>query len=104
MNTLKALFYVSIAEAISWLGLIIAMIAKYGFDNPSGVKAMGPIHGTLVMAFVALLVATHVQRQWPVRKTIISFLESIPPFMGFVLARQLRAELENDVETIPVQA
>lgn len=104
MNALKPLFYVTIIEAISWIGLIIAMIAKYGFDNPAGVKAMGPIHGTLFLAFAALLIATHAQRQWPVRKTVLSFLESIPPFTGFILARQLRAELENDVDATTVQA
>ncbi len=93
MNTLKALYLVTVAEAISWLGLLTAMIAKYGFDNPAGVKAMGPIHGTLFLAFVVLLAMNHTQRNWPIRKTIISFLESIPPFAGFVLARQLQSEL-----------
>lgn len=95
MNTLKVLLAVTIAEAISWLGLLGAMIAKYGFDSPLGVEILGPVHGTLFIVFVGVLLLTHLQLQWPIRKTVISFLESIPPFTGFFLARQLTGDLSR---------
>lgn len=96
MNILKILLAVTIAEAISWLGLLGAMVAKYGFDSPRGVEILGPVHGTLFIVFVGLLLLAHLQFQWPIRKTVISFLESIPPFTGFVLARQLAGELSRE--------
>jgi integral membrane protein len=95
MNTLKVLLAVTIAEAISWLGLLGTMVAKYGFDSPRGVEILGPVHGTLFVVFVGVLLLTHLQLQWPIRKTVISFLESIPPFTGFVLARQLAGDLSR---------
>lgn len=95
LNALKALMYVTFVEALSWMALLVAMIAKYGFDNPTGVSIMGPIHGTLFLLFAGLLVLTHVQERWPLRKTLLAFLESIPPFTGFLLARQLRDEVAS---------
>lgn len=89
MTTLKALMFVTYAEAISWLGLLLGMILKYGFDDERGVSVMGPIHGTLFMLFVVLLLVTQHQERWPIGRTVLSFIESIPPFTGFLLGRRL---------------
>ncbi len=86
---------VTFAEATSWLGLLAGMVAKYGFDNPRGVEIMGPIHGFLFVAFAFLLVITHLQERWPITRTLISFLESIPPFLGFLLGKRLLEEVRR---------
>lgn len=93
VNLLKALTIVTFAEAISWLGLLFGMVLKYGFDDERGVSTMGPIHGMLFVVFAVLLLATHIQLRWPVRKTALAFVESIPPFTGFLLGRQLLDDL-----------
>lgn len=95
MNALRVLMIVTFAEAISWLGLLAGMIAKYGFDNPRGVEVMGRIHGFLFMLFVLALLMTHVQERWSFRKTILAFVESIPPFLGFWLGYRLLQELRQ---------
>ncbi|MDQ3654753.1 MAG: DUF3817 domain-containing protein [Chloroflexota bacterium] len=89
MNALKALMIVAFAEAISWLGLLLGMVLKYGFDNERGVSLMGPIHGMLFVVFVGLLLITQYQERWPIGRTVLSFVESIPPFTGFLLGKQL---------------
>jgi integral membrane protein len=97
---LKLLMIVTFAEAISWLGLLAGMILKYGFDNEAGVSIMGPVHGFLFIAFCFTLLLTHLQERWPIQRTFIAFLESIPPFLGFLLGRQLLAEVrERDAMT-----
>lgn len=96
MTLLKTLTAVAFAEAISWICLLIAMVFKYGFDLPEGVSWVGRIHGTLVLAFVALLFLTHVQKRWPIRKTALAFAESIPPFTGFLLGRQLLDDVRRE--------
>ena len=94
------LMIVTYAEAISWLGLLAGMILKYGFDHEAGVSLMGPIHGFLFIAFCVTLLLTHLQERWPIRRTIVAFLESIPPFLGFLLGWQLLAEVrERDAMT-----
>lgn len=96
LGSLKALTAVTFAEATSWIGLLIAMVFKYGFDNERGVQVMGPIHGSLFLAFVVLLAVVHVQRNWSITRTAISFAESIPPVLGFVLGKHLLDELKRD--------
>jgi integral membrane protein len=94
---------VTFAEAISWLGLLAGMVAKYGFDNEVGVSIMGRVHGFLFMLFVVVLLITHFQERWPIGKTIVAFLESIPPFLGFWLGWRLLQELRAK-ENPPVSA
>lgn len=93
MNALKALMIVAFAEAISWLGLLLGMVLKYGFDNEAGVSLMGPIHGMLFVVFAALLLITHFQERWSIGRTVLSFIESIPPVTGFLLGKQLLDEV-----------
>lgn len=99
MTLLKTLTAVAFAEAISWMCLLIAMVFKYGFDMPEGVAWVGRIHGTLFLAFVALLVMTHVQKRWPLRRTALALAESIPPFTGFLLGKQLLDMVRQDEAT-----
>jgi integral membrane protein len=104
VGSLKALIAVTFAEAMSWIGLLIAMVFKYGFEMETGVEVMGRIHGFFFMAFVALLALVHVQLHWSIKKTAISFAESIPPFTGFLLGKQLLNELKRDEHRSPSPA
>jgi len=92
---LKMLMVVTFAEAISWMGLLLGMVLKYGFDNEQGVAVMGPVHGFLFIAFCLALLVTHMQERWPIGRTVLSFLESIPPFLGFLLGKRLLAEVRE---------
>lgn len=99
MTLLKTLTAVAFAEAVSWICLLIAMVFKYGFDMPEGVSWVGRIHGTLFLAFVALLLMTHVQNRWPLRRSALAFAESIPPFTGFLLGKQLLDMVRREEST-----
>ncbi len=96
MTLLKALTAAAFAEAVSWIGLLVAMVFKYGFDMPEGVSWAGRVHRFLFLAIVALLLMTHVQKRWLVRKSVIALAESIPPFTGFILGRQLLNEVRDE--------
>lgn len=88
MNALKVSTIVAFAEAISWLGLLLGMVLIYGFDNERGVSLMGPIHGMLFVVFAGLLLMTQYQERWSAGRTILSLIESIPPFTGFLLGKR----------------
>ena len=93
---LKALYYASIAETISWAGLIIGMIMKYGFDNGSGTSVFGPIHGTLFLLYVALTFVCSAEFKWSLKRTAIVLLAAIPPFVGFLVVHGLIKDTENE--------
>jgi integral membrane protein len=91
----KGLRLVAVLEAISWLALIVATIVKYSADAPLGVKILGPTHGVLFLAYVALTFEVRRQASWDRRTTLIVLADAILPGGGFLVAR--RADLRDPV-------
>ena len=71
---------VAVAEALSWVGLLIGMYVKYVPETTElGVKVFGPIHGGIFIAYVVVaLVASRVLR-WSPRTTVLALVCSVPP-------------------------
>ncbi len=84
-TTAKRFRFVAVAEAITWLGLLIGMGFKYlGPHNEIGVKIFGPIHGVVFLAFVVIAAVTARRLSWTPATTVSALASSIPPF-GTVL-------------------
>jgi integral membrane protein len=77
---------VAVAEAVSWLLLIVATIVKYTVDSPWGVHVMGPIHGVLFLAYVVLALEVRRRLGWNARTLVVVLAESILPGGGFLAA------------------
>lgn len=45
---------VALAEATSFLALLVATLVKYSADAPVGVQILGPTHGALFVAYVLM--------------------------------------------------
>ena len=71
---------VAIAEACSWIGLLIGMAFKYlvVFDDV-GVRVFGPIHGALFVAYVVIALVTARVFRWSAVTTLLALAASIPP-------------------------
>ena len=71
---------VAIAEACSWIGLLVGMAFKYlvVFDD-LGVRVFGPIHGALFVAYVVVAVGTARVFRWRAATTVLALSASIPP-------------------------
>jgi integral membrane protein len=80
-RTVAAAFrIVAVAEALSWIGLLIGMFVKYVPETTElGVKIFGPVHGGIFLAYVVItLVAARVLR-WSGGTTVLALVASIPP-------------------------
>jgi integral membrane protein len=71
---------VAVAEACSWIGLLIGMFVKYVPETTElGVKIFGPVHGGIFIVYVVLaLVCARVLR-WSIGTTLLALVASIPP-------------------------
>jgi integral membrane protein len=88
VNGVKALRYVSIAEAVSYILLLaVAVPLKYGAGHPQFVQVMGPIHGVLFLAYVALVYFVREPLGWDRRRTIQVLIASVIPFAPFYVER-----------------
>lgn len=82
---------VAIAEAISWAGLLAAMVVKYGPpDNELGVRIFGPLHGALFVGYGALTLAVAWLHRWRWPVTVVALACAVPPFATLVFERWAR--------------
>ncbi|GAA3235827.1 hypothetical protein GCM10017691_33520 [Pseudonocardia petroleophila] len=82
---------VSVAEACSWVGLLVGMLFKYVvvFDD-IGVTVFGPIHGALFVAYVAVTLLTARVFRWDLRTLVLALAASIPPLATLWFERRAR--------------
>jgi integral membrane protein len=100
MPIVRAFRVVAVAEALSWLALIVATIVKYAGDQQIGVQILGPIHGVLFLAYVALALAVRGRLNWSSRTSLIVLADSVLPGGGFLAARRTDVRAAVDTEAL----
>ncbi len=85
-STAGRLRLVALAEAVSWVGLLVGMYFKY-LGSPRteiGVKIFGPVHGAVFVAFVIAALLAGIAYKWGVLTWLLALLGSIVP-LGSVI-------------------
>jgi integral membrane protein len=82
---LKFFRYVALAEATSFLLLLIAAVVKRTDGNESGVEILGPIHGLLFVAYVAIALTIRAEQGWSAKVTFWILVGAVLPFGGYVV-------------------
>lgn len=83
--SLKTFRYVALAEATSFLLLLIAAIVKRTDGNEAGVQILGPIHGLLFVAYVAIALTIRAEQGWSAKVTFWILVGAVLPFGGYVV-------------------
>ena len=89
MFTIKTFRYVALAEATSFLILLVAAVIKRTSDAPLGVEIVGPIHGVLFLAYVTIALGVRGPAGWSPKATLGVLVGAVVPFGGFVVDRWL---------------
>ncbi|MFP5361642.1 MAG: DUF3817 domain-containing protein [Thermoleophilia bacterium] len=89
MFSIKTFRYVALAEAVSFLVLLVMAVIKRTEDAPEGVEIMGPIHGLLFVAYVVIALGVRDSAGWSARATLGVLVGAVLPFGGFVVDRWL---------------
>ena len=72
---------VAVAEALSWIGLLVGMYYKYFTDaGELGVQLFGPIHGGIFIGYVMMTLVLARSLRWSKGTTAVGLLCSVPPF------------------------
>ena len=77
---------IALAEAASWVGLLIGMYFKY-LGSPQteiGVKLFGPVHGGVFVAFLVAAAVVGISHRWTAVTWLLALLGSIVP-LGSVI-------------------
>lgn len=92
MTSIRLFKMVALAEAASYLLLLGASVAKRTLDMPELVTVMGPIHGVLFLAYVALALYVRDKLGWSGWTTVIVIVASVVPLGGLVVERRIPDE------------
>ncbi len=79
---------VAVAEALSWVGLLIGMYVKYVPQTTElGVQIFGPIHGAVFVAYVLVALLTARVLRWSVPTLLLALGASVPPLASVAFER-----------------
>lgn len=87
-SALKQFRIAAIAEGFSWLGLLVTMVLKYGFDMPEPNKWVGNIHGLLFLIYCFYIAYFLFIEKWSFKKCLILFITAFLPFGTFWAERK----------------
>ncbi|MFW0790028.1 DUF3817 domain-containing protein [Gordonia sp. CPCC 205333] len=76
----KRFRFVAIAEAITWLALLIAMFFKWVLGHEEAVAIPGMVHAVVFVVFCVVALLTAWQLKWNLKVTALALVSSIPPF------------------------
>jgi integral membrane protein len=86
---IKTFRIVALAEATSFLALLVASLVKHSGEGELGVSILGPIHGALFVAYVALALRLRERLSWSASTTGLVLAGAVLPFGGFAVDRWL---------------
>lgn len=83
-------------EGISLIVLIfIAVPMKYGYNDGSLTKMLGPIHGTLFLLFLLNAFSTGIEQKWKARTTGMILVSCFIPFGTFYVDYKFLKKIDN---------
>jgi integral membrane protein len=83
--TLRNFRYVALAEATTFLALLVASYVKRTDGGEMGVQILGPIHGLLFIAYVVLALNLRSELGWTNKQTFWILVAAVLPFGGYVV-------------------
>ena len=82
---MKTMRYVALAEATSFIALLIASFVKRTDGGELGVQILGPIHGMLFIAYVVVALSIRSEMGWSGKTTFWILVGAVVPFGGYVV-------------------
>jgi len=87
--------YIALAEATSFIALLIASFVKRTGGGEVGVQILGPIHGLLFIAYVVVALRLRPEVGWSNRTTFWVLVGAVVPFGGYVVDRWLLRRMRH---------
>jgi integral membrane protein len=82
---MKSMRVIALAEATSFLALLIASFVKRTGGDEIGVQILGPIHGALFILYVIIALNLRAQLGWSGKVTFWVLVGAVVPFGGYVV-------------------
>ena len=80
---------VAVAEAVSYLVLLAASVAKHVFGVPGAVAVVGPVHGVIFLAYLWLALVVREEQGWSRVTTLSVVVAAVVPLGGLYVERRV---------------
>lgn len=88
--TVENLRRAALAETVTWLALLAAMVVKYGMGNEIGVTVMGPVHGIIVLVYGWIVLGMREELAMRTPTFVAALLATVVPFgASYVIDRRV---------------
>ena len=85
VSAIRNMRYIALAEATSFIALLIASVVKRTGGSELGVQILGPIHGLLFIAYVVVALNLRPRAGWSAKTTFWVLVGAVVPFGGYVV-------------------
>ncbi|KFN51367.1 DUF3817 domain-containing protein [Arenimonas composti] len=69
-------------EALTWVGLLVAMFLKYQVQTPDNyVWLFGRLHGGMFLAYFVIAFVAGARLKWPGWALLVALLAAVPPLV-----------------------
>lgn len=89
MSSIRWFKVIALAEAVSYLVLLAASVVKRTLDMPELVTVIGPVHGIVFLAYVALALYVREPLGWNGWTTVMVVVAAVVPLGGIIVERRL---------------
>lgn len=100
MSSIHLFKVTALAEGVSYLVLLAASVAKRTLDMHEAVAVVGPVHGVIFLAYLALALHVRPRLGWNGWTTVMVVVAAVVPLGGLVVERRL----PGDPAAAPSQA
>ncbi|MDQ3898260.1 MAG: DUF3817 domain-containing protein [Actinomycetota bacterium] len=76
---------VALAEAVTYLALLTAVVVKRGLHGADLVSVLGPVHGVIFLAYFVLTLLVREEQGWTGWQTLVVLVASALPLGAFVV-------------------
>ena len=80
---------IALAESLTYLALLAAVVVKRGMDGPDAVSVLGPIHGIIFLGYFVLTLLVREEQGWTGWQTVTVLIAAALPFGGFVVNNRM---------------
>jgi integral membrane protein len=79
---------IALAETISWLAMLAAVVAKRVFDVDDATATIGPVHGVVFLLYLTGVVFLREELDWSGRRTFGAVAAAVVPFGAYVIVER----------------
>jgi integral membrane protein len=72
-------------EAVTWMVMIGAVVAKRGFGVEQATALIGPVHGIVFLAYLAGVVFLREELQWSFGRTTLAIVAAVIPAGAYLI-------------------